>query len=290
MMRIAAGGVRSTRASVATRAAGAAMLAAIALVVPAAAAPQTPDPPKPIDAALARMAAYVQTFVTRFSNVTAEERYVQERTASHRTRVLLSDYLLVSLPGSKSLLEFRDTYEVDGKPVADRSKRLVELLQSETTENWVKRAGAVARGGARFNLEDIGSLNRTLVTLSLMQAPFQKRFVFTFGPLDTKVAPNARLIQFRETARPTLTGGRAVHGRVWIEDGTGIILKTELLIGDAKFPDQIFTTYKADPDLGVYVPAEMREWYSFGNFEVTGLATYGRFRRFGVTSQETFQQ
>jgi hypothetical protein len=289
MTRIPASGIRRTRASRAARAAGVILVAATAAVTVSAQA-ETADTSEPIDLALARMAAYVQTFVTRFANVTAEERYVQERTESHRTRVLLSDYLLVSLPGSSSLLEFRDTYEVDGKPVTDRSKRLLTLLQSETTENWVKRAGAVAREGARFNLDNIGTLNRPLVTLSLMQAPFQKRFVYTFGPLDTKVAPNARLIQFRETARPTLTGGRAVHGRVWIADGTGIILKTELLIGDVRFPDQILTTYKPDPDLGVSVPAEMREWYGFGNYEVTGLATYGRFRKFGVTSSESFKQ
>jgi len=249
-------------------------------------------PAKPLDATMARVSAYVDTFVTRFANVTATEDYVQERMLDHRKRVLKSDYLLINLSGRADLLEFRDIYEVDGKPVGDRSQRVTTLLASGTEKDWLPRARAVAREAARYNLEAIGTLNRPLVALSILQRRYQERFIFTIGPIDKKVSPVARLIQFREEKLPYLYGvgvGVALRGRVWADDVTGVVLKTELLIGDSKFPNQIITTFAPDPGLQIHVPVQMTEWYNFGSFEVTGKAAYGQFRKFSVASQETYQ-
>ena len=51
-------------------------------------------------------------------------------------------------------------------------------------------------------------------------------------------------------------------------------------------PIQIETTFAYDEDLKVNVPREMKEWYPDRNGQITGVATYGRFRRFGVTVEE----
>jgi hypothetical protein len=242
--------------------------------------------PKPVDAVMTRVAQYVATFVTRFANVTAEERYTQERMLDHKKRVLLSDYLLVGLSGGADLLEFRDVHDVDGKPVGDRTDRLVKLLGSSAEAEWRPRAAAVTREASRYNLEDIGTLNKPLVTLSLMQQRSQDHFTFSLGPLDKKIAPAARLVQFAESRNPPLTTRGRLHGRIWVDEASGALLRTELLIGNKTFPDQIITTFKPDAALQLYVPVEMKEWYSFGSFEVTGLATYGHFQKFGISTHE----
>ena len=46
------------------------------------------------------------------------------------------------------------------------------------------------------------------------------------------------------------------------------------------------TIFKFDEMLGMDVPGEMRDWYPDGNGEVRGVATYGRFRRFQVSTEE----
>src|SRR5437870_55522 len=46
-----------------------------------------------------RASRYVDSFIQNFSNVVAEERYVQESVYPHRRRELLSDFLLVTPPG-----------------------------------------------------------------------------------------------------------------------------------------------------------------------------------------------
>src|SRR5437667_48143 len=71
-----------------------------------------------------RASRYVDAFIENFSNVVAEERYVQESAYPHRRRELLSDFLLVTPPGTIGRYQFRDVREVDGAAVRDRKDRL----------------------------------------------------------------------------------------------------------------------------------------------------------------------
>jgi hypothetical protein len=48
----------------------------------------------------------------------------------------------------------------------------------------------------------------------------------------------------------------------------------------------ITVTFQYDDRFGIAVPVEMRENHFFGLNDVTATAKYGRFRRFGVTTQE----
>ena len=50
------------------------------------------------------------------------------------------------------------------------------------------------------------------------------------------------------------------------------------------------TLFKFDEELGLNVPAEMRDWYPDGAGELRGVATYGKFRRFQVRTDETVQK
>ncbi len=242
------------------------------------------------DQLVAQATAYVVDFLDRFSNVVAEERYIQQTTSPRRRRELRSDFLLVKPPGSNEWFQFRDVFEVDGAPVRDRDERLAKLFLDEPG-NALARAAEVTRDSSRFNLESsIGTVNKPLLAIAYLQPRYAARFWFTVGPIDRSVGAGVRLVQFEEWARPTIlrragaNGDLPTRGRMWIEEGTGRVVKTELRAGEA----EIVTTFAFDVNLQVAVPVEMRERY-LRLFEITGVATYGRFRRFEVRAEEEIQ-
>jgi hypothetical protein len=249
-----------------------------------------------LDEMLAKGARYVQTFVLNFSNVVAEERYTQERVApGPKKRQLVSDYFLMSLPGSNDWIECRDVIDVDGKPVGDHENRLLTLVKEGTPATWAVRARAVARASARYNIEDIGTINRPLLTMAFLQRPYQARFEFVLGAAERKLGPDIRLIRFRETQRPAMFAVGPVSGNIWLSEATGAVVKTELQFSNNRdYLNHVVTTFALDPDLGVHVPVQMDDAYAFnlsgGLTEIRGRATYGRFRKFGVKAEETFQQ
>jgi hypothetical protein len=100
------------------------------------------------------------------------------------------------------------------------------------------------------------------------------------------------VIEFTETERPTFistAGGRdlPVSGRIWVDEASGTIHKTHLDAVDTSVEAHITVTYRRDVALGLWVPARMDERYRSGpSVQVTGTATYSRFRRFQVTTSE----
>src|SRR5262245_23751513 len=98
-----------------------------------------------LDTILTRATRYVGEFVYRFTNVVAEETYLQETvinrsnlisgagtmqgiTTGGNRRNLKSDFLLVRLPESEEYLPSRDVFEVDGALIRDREQRLTKLF------------------------------------------------------------------------------------------------------------------------------------------------------------------
>jgi len=242
------------------------------------------------DELLAKTAAYVARFVDQFSNVVAEETLVQEATIPRRKRTMRSDYLLVRYPGDSQWQTFRDVAEVDGKPVRDKEERLTKLFL-EPASSAVRRARELQEAGARYNLLDIGTLNNPLMVVAFLQDSYRERFRFTLAGLDKKLGPTVRQVQFQEFKVPSLIKGNGnadilTRGLVWIEEDTGRVVKTELRIGGRSSPISIITEYKLDEELGINVPVAMRDWYPDGTGEIRGVATYGRFRRFQVSTTE----
>jgi hypothetical protein len=261
-------------------------LIAVGILCPPYAVAQT----NRIEDLLSRTARYVGQFVAQFSNVVAEETIVQETTRPRRKRTIRSDYLLVRYPGDAAWHSFRDVAEVDGQPVRDQQERLTKLFL-EPSSDALRRAGELQRAGARYNLLDIGSLNNPLLTLAFLQDSYRARFRFTLAGLDKDVGPTVRQVQFQEWKIPTILRGNSnrdvlSRGLVWIEEDTGRVVKTELRIGGQVAPTSIITLYKFDAALGINVPVEMHDWYPDGNGEIKGVATYGRFRRFQVKTDE----
>jgi hypothetical protein len=244
-----------------------------------------------VDELIPKATAYAHLFVERFSNVVAEERYEQEITVPKRKRVLVSDFLLVKPPGDELWNAFRDVAEVDGKPVRDREDRLMKLFL-EPSSNSLRRAAEIREAGARHNLADIGTLNNPLLVIGFLQSQYVDRFRFNLAGLEKKLGADVRTVRFVEFRQPTMlkrnaNGDLFSRGLIWIEEATGRVVKTELQLGGQTAPIRITTLFEFDEALGINVPIVMEDWYPDRTGEFRGKASYGKFRRFEVKTEET---
>jgi hypothetical protein len=248
--------------------------------------------------------AYVKEFISRFSSVVAEERYVQRLPTQRLTRNLVSDFLIVQLPESNDWTSFRDVFEVDGKPVRDRDERLVKLFLEPGSATRLERARAIALEGARYNIRGIGTVNNPLLAMAFIQERYRDRFRWRVVRNDKDVGPTVWSVRFEEYERPfllRLDGNRELQttGLIWIDAPTGRILKSELRVelgasvaGGGilvRNRSEVTTTFALDDRFEIAVPVEMRENHFFGDNDISTVATYGRFRRFGVQTEERVQ-
>ena len=259
------------------------------------------------DEVLAREAAYLREFVKRFSGVVAQEHYVQDSRTVPRARTkgsvvrsqlftrhveLLSDFLLVKLKDSGEWHMFRDVFDVNGEPVRDRDERLTKLFLNPTT-SLLEEATAIALEGARYNLGGAErTINNPLLVLAFLQAAYQTRFRFSLNTNDKDAGPGIWVLEYKEQARPTLirekpNGDIVAKGRIWIESESGRVVKTELAVDEL---DNIVTSFRFDERFQIAVPHEMREEFWTDTESIVGVASYSRFRRFDVTTEEEFQE
>jgi hypothetical protein len=256
---------------------------------------------------LAREAAYLSDFVSHFSSVVAQEHYIQDAKMLPRARAkgaaasaqlfarhveLTSDFLLVKSQATSDWHVFRDVFEVNGAPVRDRDERLTKLFLTPST-TALDEAMAITLEGARHNLVGTGrTINNPLLALAFLQAYYQPRFRFSLHTTDKDAEPGVWILEYKEQTRPTLLrlqpdGDLVAKGRIWIESESSRVVKTELAVGEL---DSIVTSFRFDERFQIAVPLEMREEFWMGNESVVGVATYDRFRRFDVSTDEQFRQ
>jgi hypothetical protein len=258
-----------------------------------------------VDELVVRGGQYVADFVSRFSSVVAEEDYTQRLILERRTRRLRSDFLIVQIPGGTDWLSFRDVFEVDGKPVRDRDERLVQLFLEPPSDSMLRRANEITDAGTRFNFPGIGGLNNPLMALAILQDSYRARFRWSLVKNDKDVGPDVWSVRYQEFVRPTVLQGNGnrdlpITGQIWIDQPTGRVMKTELrqesggtAVGAGivlRNRSEVTTFFQFDEGFGIAVPVEMRENHFFGTNDVAAAATYGRFRRFGVTTEETLKR
>jgi hypothetical protein len=259
----------------------------------ASAAPMSPSAAGPdLQTVLDRATAYQNKFVKDFENVVAEELYVQEMSTPRRKRTIKSDYLFVKHPDVVPLMVFRDPFEVDGKPVRDAASvdRMMKLFTSPVRDAIV-RSRALAEEGARFNLLNIGTLNNPVLTMAFLQPDYRPRFRWNLAGIDKDLGPTIRTVRFEEFRVPSILKMGAnqdmlSRGLIWVDEETGRVVKTRLQAGPFRTPPEIVSTFRREESLGIDVPAEMKDWYPDNNGEVRGVATYSRFRRFAVKTDE----
>ena len=277
----------------------AAVLALLALC----AAPCTLDAQSPsLEQLLDGASTYADQFFNQFANVVAEEQYVQEAEwrgeSTKQTRVLRSDFLLVTFPGLNGRIRFATSSKSMVAPCASTSQadRLVRLF-GDAPPDVVRRAREITEASAGYHLAHIET--DPFVALGFLQAVFRPRFRFQRGEGDSGAGPNVSTVRFEERQRPTIlrTGADknlTSRGRIWIEEPTGRVLKTELLLRLERDSREIVTTYRWDDELQMHVPSEVRESYVTPPSVVRGptfrgVATYSRFRRFQVRTEQTIR-
>ena len=253
----------------------------------------------PLQEVLARAGDYVVRFERDLSTIVGEERYAQDvvggAAALHRD--LVSDLLLLRPSGSNRYVQFRDVFEVDGRPVRNRDERLLGLAAGPSTVS----AAEIAAESARYNIGDIErTINVPLLPLMFLLPDNQWRFKFTLEkPATAQTAPSGLpdsphfsvstevwVVEYREVERRTLirkNDGKDVpaRGRFWIEPQSGRILMSELVAEDRAVHSKIDVSYQSEPLLDLLVPIEMREayWRTGERTRIEGTAIYGRFRR-----------
>jgi hypothetical protein len=277
------------------RISSACVAAAVALALATPVLAQAPD----AVVLVARAGRYVSTFTSIFSNVVAEELYEQESSWNRggQRRDLKSDFLLVLPPDSTLWMPFRDVFEVDGRAVRDRQDRLTKILL-EPTQSALDRANKIAQESARYNIESSmkRTINNPLLALAFIQTEYQPRFRYSVERLDPAAGATVWIVGFREEARPTAIRGAfdkdmPVTGRFWINEPDGRVIRSEVSVEDPSVGARITTDFRQDERFKIDVPIRMSEVYRLINGRVvTGVATYGRFRRFGVSTDEHIDQ
>ncbi len=246
--------------------------------------------------AMARLVDYVGVYERQYSGMVAEEEY---RQSSRGNNVRLrSDYLLVRPEKSPVWVSFRDVYEVDGVAVRDRDDRLRRLFFEPGEDIW-RQVQAIQDEGARYNLGIVErNINVPLFMLRFLQAENRPRFAFRLAGKRKVAGVEAWRIEFEERVFPTIivdTQGKDVDAKGWfhVEEATGAIVESALKIEEHGSTGEILVSFRHDPALGMWVPAEMKETYrtmtqrslaGVPRLEpiIEGTAVYSKFRRFQV--------
>jgi hypothetical protein len=252
---------------------------------------------------------YVLAFEHDASGIVLEEAYEQSlrRGRSLDSRQLVSEFVLVSLPGGTGVFGFRDVFQVDGRPVRDRDMRLERLFLRPTREG-LDQASAILDASARYNLgSTVRNFNFPTLPLLILRPETQARFAFRDRGATTVAGRPARKVDFEETAKPTLIRDPSRNedvfsrGNLVLEEETGAVLRSELRIADARGRSQFAVEYGWVEALGLWLPTEMTETYDGpggafapigttvrvgGAESLTASARYSKPRRFGVTTEE----
>lgn len=293
----------------------------VLMVVAAGVLPVAAQAPEPALAeVVARVTAYVEAYEQQFSALVAEERYVQELTggtvsiggggnlsqsnpgggmatsSSSRTRrVLKSDYLIARLEDG-GWMPFRDVYDVDGRRVADRTDRLATLfLRPGATA--VDQAMQIMLDSTRHNLgSTTRSISIPILGLMLLHSDVRDRMAVTRERLEVVAGRSCWVLGITETVRPalvkTIGGDLPLTASLAVDPMSGLVLWTRLSVEDDSVKATVTTTYRDEPKVGFWVPARMDDDYVTrgGAERVTGVATYERFRRFNVATDEAIRK
>jgi hypothetical protein len=248
-----------------------------------------------------RAHAYIVEYEQDLSGLMAEERWEQRIIRPdgtiERERVLRSDYLVFQLLPAEDWFAFRDVFEVDGEPVGDREERFNELF-ARGPESISEQAMKIAAESARYNLGKVyRTINLPTFVLAFLRPLNRSRFVFDKLGEEPVDGTRTWVVTYREVKKPSFIrspNGKPLtaRGRLWIDPLTGRLVRSELVTGDEGAVHEratIVVTYGARPDLNIWVPIEMDEYYDNPSKpkadRITGTATYSRFRRSDIKAR-----
>jgi hypothetical protein len=244
---------------------------------------------------LMKASAYLAGYVKTLTSVVSEERYEQvvtrkaDRTTAGVTvsRVLLSDYLLVSVSATGDWMPFRDVYAVDGVPIRDRSDRLLKLFVEAPSDAY-KQALRIRDESSRFNIgSGTRDTNVPTFALQILGDEWRGGFAFKLKGRERIGESDAVVVEYLEVSSPTIVAGRhdediPSRGRFWIDPADGRILRTLFETRPSGGVNTLEVRFRYEPKLDLLVPGEMLERRYAGAETVEGRATYSNFRRFRV--------
>lgn len=241
--------------------------------------------PAPVGEVIARASAYVAEFERTFAALVAEEVYDQGRKLRLR-----SSFMLVLVPG-RGLTQFRDVFEVNGKPVHDRDDRLLSLFLHPSPSS-LEQARRITEESTRYNVGPVErTINVPLFAMLFLHPDNVARFAFSSAGEATIAGRHVRAINFHEVTLPTIVKGPGdknlpSKGRIWIEPATGAVLQTRHQVDDDGGLGTITVRFAEDRKLGILVPAKMDEIYQGLRFPavIRGTATYDHYQLAGVST------
>src|SRR5262245_59410017 len=274
---------------------------ALATLISIGAASAIPAADQPsLRTVLERAGSYVIHYGEALSAVVSSEEYEQQILAADgsvkESRQLRSEIAFVRLAETSEWQAFRDVISVDGTPVGNDRGRLGQILR-DAPQSVIPQARLLAQESARYNL---GSLRRDFnaptTAMVFVHPVHQERFKFDKQAEEEAGGLRVWVMRFRERDRGTLirtTTGRdvPVEGQMWIAPGDGRILRTRFTAKGflaKRGTAEIDVTWRADPQLGLWVPSMMHERYT-GPWPdssedprsiITGTAIYREYRRF----------
>lgn len=259
------------------------------------------------EAAVAAAGRYLQDYTAQVAGVVLEEKYLQQSQGRvTMARELVSDLAIMADPRF-GWVTFRDVFEVDGDPIRDRQDRVVELF-SNPSGDALEQAQRIVQEGARHNLNPVGvqfarTLNLPLAALRFLQVENQSRSTFQRVSLDSLGGHRVLIVRFEETAEPRLIGSvdnAPARGQFWIEQDTGRIRRTELVItsrrGTTTIQAVLEVEFEEVPELGLWLPRQMEEDYNFTDgmnnliANIFGRALYTNPRKYRVNIEENVDE
>jgi hypothetical protein len=211
-------------------------------------------------------------------------------------RRLKSDFLLVrSAAATGGWVPFRDVFEVDGEAVRDREDRLRTLFL-EAPAAAFDQGRRIMSEGARYNLGDVPrTINIPILPLMIVDGRHRDRFAWKRQGEQVVEGVRARRLDFDEQERPTLVRSSRnadvpLAGTLWIDPATGRVVKGLVRAGQIRGTRvEVTVLFRPNPDLGLWVPAEMTEFYQVPGQTIDATAKYSNFRRFQVKTEETIK-
>lgn len=270
-------------------------------------APAAAQAPPSLDEVMTRVAAYMRVYAQDYTATIAAEHYAQ--FASGRRTVLDAEFGIVRLPGHEQWLGFRDVVRVNGSLVGDRESRLARLFAGTDTtgfsQSMAAQASNIVAESVRFNIGPIvRTVNSPAVVLELLDPRHHSSFVFSKMGEENLGDMHAWRIRFEERGRPTVisttkNADLPVTGELWVDPSSGRLLRADIAIrftvigrgGGRIIRGSVSVTFKEVPELQLWLPDRMTERYdeAFGRPLQSGDATYTRYRRFRVESQENVE-
>jgi hypothetical protein len=276
------------------------VIAAAALPHVAASGAQVPEP---VATLLSRSGTFVAAMAEAVNGVVLDEDYSQQASGQGLRATRLRSDLAITADSRFGWIEFRDVYEVDGRPVRDRVDRIVALF-SKPAPDALEQARRLVAEGARFNLTPVGinftrTVNLPLAALRFLRADAQHRSAFRLDGTLRIDRTDTAVLRFTETALPRVIGtpdNAAAQGAFWIEPATGRVMRFELVLTTRVEGVTTASTIRVDfgqeARLKAWLPRQMSENYTISRVNgnelatLSGRAIYSNARRFEVVVEE----